>query len=557
MRWFLIGTILLSGIWGAALAISPDQITAEAPHLGARDSGREIIWAGGDDGNGIAFEGGIWDWDTIVTDPLQGWHSIDQTCDEHVYFYRVTEADFIAHGDPCNPMFPDTPGMLWCGIHEDEALWRSFPGGMGYQNGMCQNAISPEHEIHPATEDLAVEFEYFVDMEDGFDFAYAYVLCFDATGELLEERELGQLTGIVGSPDLPATFSGILPAGELNPLTVTVKIMLRVCADGGWSDEDGLYDSACGPFAADNVGVQIGTSSYLYRFNTGPDGWIFEKCPGVGAFMAVVHEDTWSDWLIAAGLSSWTMAENAVTFADQSSGGYPTQPPGHREMGISGPVPRIGGAFPNDTTLVRWDQFNAGMDWHYRLGYMYYPYTTATNPEPHWSPRGGQNVWYYGSGPGCGPCEINLTTLDGHAGVPLPADWDSVRFVLEVYNDYWPREITFGAPMLDNVQVGIQRTASSADEEISRNNGNQLYASRWDPHHAGAHIRFHLGEMTHVNLSLFDATGRQVEALLDGTRTTGEHFINWDGAGQSAGVYWVRMQTSSGFEASTRLLITN
>lgn len=554
MHRLLLGAMVcIFAAWGVAIAVAPDRTTTEGTPPSAPDAGRDIIWAGGDDGNGIAYEGGIWDWDTIVSDPLQGWHSVDKTCDQAIYFGRVTEADFIAHGDPCNPMFPDTPGMLWCGIHEDEAVCRGFPGGMGYQNSMCQSALSPGLAIDPVTEDLMIEFEYFVDMEEDFDFTYVYVLCYDAAGDLLEEREIGALTGIVGSPAAPENFGATISAGDLNPLTVTLKVELRVDSDGGWSDEDGQYDSSCGPFAADNVGVHIGAAAYLYRFNTGPDDWTFEKCPGVGAFMSVVPENTWTEWLIAAGISSWPMSDNAVTFTDLRPGGYPSHPAGHAEMGISGPVPHFGGAFPNDTTLVRWDQYNLSAPYIWRLGYMYFPYTVPGCPEPQWSPRRGQNVWFFGN-TGCGTNEINLTTLDGMAGEPLPAEWDSVRFVFEV--DSYDACFSSGAPTIDNVQVGIQYRVSAAEEEIGAIDGNHLYASRWDPRQGGARIRFHLGEVTQVNLSLFDATGRKVAILLDDTRTMGEHFLNWDGAGQPGGIYYLRMQTASGFEASTRLLIT-
>ena len=61
--------------------------------LFTRDVG-DTVFFGGDDGNGVAFEGGVWDFDTIVSDPLQGFTSRDKTANPGDYFARVTANDF-------------------------------------------------------------------------------------------------------------------------------------------------------------------------------------------------------------------------------------------------------------------------------------------------------------------------------------------------------------------------------------------------------------------------------------------------------------------------------
>ncbi len=72
----------------AALAMAPSgAVEPAAPPLSEAFPGQgasprrdppppDTLWFGGDDGNGIIIEDGIWDWDTIVS-------------------------DFVAHGDPC------------------------------------------------------------------------------------------------------------------------------------------------------------------------------------------------------------------------------------------------------------------------------------------------------------------------------------------------------------------------------------------------------------------------------------------------------------------------
>jgi hypothetical protein len=437
----------------------------------------DTVWFGGDDGNGIAFEGGIWDWDTIVSDPFQGWTSIDVTDNPGVYFQWANADSFIVHGDPCIPCFPDSSALLWCGIHEDEANERDFIGGMGYQNKMCQRAFSPQFSIAPAADSIDISFDYFNDTEPDYDYTYIYVLCYDETHELIEEYEVEYLHGIIGSPDDPVTYAAGLSPGTLDPATSTVKLELRLESDGGYSDEDGQWNTECGPFGADNVGITVGASGEFYDFNDGPQGWTFEKCEGIGTFMAVVPEGLWSEWTGHAGVTcECDLNGNAVSFVDLE--GSPFWPPGHvigqHERAISAVVPRSGYQSPAyNHTLCEWDHYaylrrSAGT--FYRPGYMIYPYTTETYPEPHWSPRMGQRTWYYtGDTPDCYLTGASFSSP--HDGTPMPAEWDSMRAVYEIATSCDMFGIppplcqyegeTWGSPVIDNFRVGLTRSVDA------------------------------------------------------------------------------------------------
>ncbi|MCK4305943.1 MAG: hypothetical protein KAY24_17020 [Candidatus Eisenbacteria sp.] len=439
---------------------------------------RDTIWFGGDDGQGIAFEGGIWDWDAIVTDPFQGWISIDMTSNPSVYFSRVTESDFLEHGDPCVPIFPGTTGEIWCGIHEDEADERGFVSGMGYQNNMCQRAFSPEFAIDPSADDIDLAFLFFNDTEPGFDYSYIYILCYDASEELTDEYLLESFDGVIGSPENPASYgeSGPeVPAGTLEGATVKIQLELRMVADGGWSDEDGLYPTDCGPFAADDLSIAVGTGSAFYDFEDGPQGWTFDKCEGVDSYMGIVPEEIWSLWVEEAQLPYCTLSGNALECVDEENSPYwpPGHPVGQREMMVSGPVAHAG-YDPQiwNTTILRWDEFSwlrYGAATFHRIGYLYYPYTTPGHPDPHWGGRMGNTVWMWtGDPPRCGLRGANLSTLDGNPGDPLPADWDSVKAVYEIVCGCEAFGIppaactdegdTGGTPVIDNFRVGLTET---------------------------------------------------------------------------------------------------
>ena len=92
-----------------------DQVIYENPAFTRDDP--DTVYFGGDDGTGSPVVGGVWDFDTIVSDPLQGWTSIDRTANPDDYFSWVDAQVFVDHNDPCTPMILGTAGQLWVGIH--------------------------------------------------------------------------------------------------------------------------------------------------------------------------------------------------------------------------------------------------------------------------------------------------------------------------------------------------------------------------------------------------------------------------------------------------------
>ena len=89
---------------------------------------------------------------------------------------------------------------------------------------------------------------------------------------------------------------------------------------------------------------------------------------------------------------------------------------------------------------------------------------------------------------------------------------------------------------------------------------NYLYAARPNPFRGTAAVRFSLAAPTHVNVSIFDVSGRLVRTLVDGAMDKGEHTQSWDGADNggnrvSGGIFWMKMHTQSGYTSSMRLVV--
>lgn len=534
----------------------------------------DTLWFGGDNGHGIALRDGLWDWDTDLPpgDPLHGWISVDQTVFPGTWFRRVTHEDAPAHGDLCDPVFGDTEALIWCGLHEDEATWHDFEAGLGYGNEFCQQALSPEFPIEPAAEDLEIRFRYFNDTEEDYDFTQALILGFDAAAEEIEEFAIAELTGIIGAPESPQDFHALLTPGTLDPNVVTARVALRMTSDGGWSDQDGSWDTRCGAFAADDVEIRVGESfAETYTFEEGTQGWSFDLCGAVGSFMASIPEDQWWPWLHEAGVYECSMSGNAVSFVDTLDNPWwpPGHPEGHHEMALSSAVPRAEiGAEDLLGAPVRFDTYGYPCDdiyncTYYRIGYVYYPYTTPINPEPRWSPRGGTDVWSSFGEAGCLLTGGDL--MHPPDGNPLPADWDSMRVVYEVVCSTFDQSgcETMGAPMIDNFRVGFAyEDLSGIDDPPAAHESRHpsLEAARFDARDGSARLSFDLPAGTEIVLAIFDSAGRLVRTLCSRPMEAGPHSVAWDGCYADGrrvarGLYRARLSTVEGYEVSRPVLI--
>ena len=444
--------------------------TLQAPGL-YRTLG-DTIWFGGDDGTGYAVEGGVWDFEGAGGD-YQGWTSIDQSAVEQIYFGRVSAADFAT--DPVSAMMGLGDHQIWCGIHEEDANLLDYATGMGYGNNYQQWARSPRYPVG----DVSVSLTYFADVEPGYDKIFLNVLCYDGFGELLPDGVIAlyDFTGVIGSPTNPQVWDDGIAAADLPAGTAEVQVELRFVSDWGYSDEDGRYDCVWGAFAADDIDLTVGSEHLLADFESGDDGFTFGVNEGVGRYMGLVDEPTYTDWMDTLGGQigcTCTLEGWALEFVDEEGSGHPVpgHPSGHMEMAISGIVDRSAyPAGPYNTTLVRRDAFEAmavQTGTMARLGYMVYPYSTPEHPEPHWSPRMGQDAFLYSSYGRCGEILSNLTTLNGNAGDPIPAGYERMRVTYEVWCSCESFGIpstvcidegaTTGTPVMDNVRVGLYPT---------------------------------------------------------------------------------------------------
>jgi len=382
---------------------------SQSPEAGGLPPASIWVWFGGlDESEGRAYnsqndgvERAIWTWDAGTADPLEGWTAVDLTAQADLYFGRATAADFAAGACPCIPMFPGEVGEIWCGGFENEAVESDWVLGMGYGNRWCQWARSPGYPI-AAGQEVAVDFEYFQDSDPSEDFTLVNILCYADT-EPLESYEVDRFSGRIGSYLTPALYTAIVPYAALPPGTNRVALEFRFISDEMDSDEDGGYSCACGPFAADDIRLRIGSVPYVFDFETNANGWTFSECPGIGAFMEVCPEPEWITCTYGPP-PSWppcAMSGNALWCATE----IPASPrPGHpqgQHVEMISPIvdaTEIPPQFGRRLVVAEWDAFQylpLQTGTFFRPRFQYYPYWTEDYPVARWSPTRGQNVWHY------------------------------------------------------------------------------------------------------------------------------------------------------------------
>jgi photosystem II stability/assembly factor-like uncharacterized protein len=100
------------------------------------------------------------------------------------------------------------------------------------------------------------------------------------------------------------------------------------------------------------------------------------------------------------------------------------------------------------------------------------------------------------------------------------------------------------------------------DEPLSVENGNntnpksvQLFPNYPNPFNPSTTIRFAIPQTTNLKLTIFDLLGREVETLVDGVLSAGEHLVEWKPTDAASGIYFYRLQTPLGSFTKKLLLV--
>jgi hypothetical protein len=212
---------------------------------------------------------------------MEGWIGVDESYSNLGYFRRVASSDpRFTSATKCVGSAGGLGGSysFWCGEFPGEADALCFGTGQGYGN--LWN-ICIQHSFTYGGGNATLGFQYKNETEDGFDYSFVYV---DTTGNG-NDVEVASYTGVVSGT---ASIT-LAPGSQLPRVAKPIKIRFCVATDGAWSDEDGLFPTACGAFAVDNISI-TGAITHAADFETSDNGWTLSPHrPGLGGEWANIY----------------------------------------------------------------------------------------------------------------------------------------------------------------------------------------------------------------------------------------------------------------------------
>ena len=267
--------------------------------------------------------------DVGATCSPQGWTVVDGTA-QIATFWHVD--DFVGTnvnpGDSLSALAGSK--SLWCGARASSSgLGCGYLLLPGYGSGW--NQLWQTKACIPITGNLDVSFLLETDSEPGYDATYLEYTN-DCSDDLREWFELDGGLGVWDDRQGPFVHTASYPVTGSS-----VRVRLRFASDGGFADDDGLYDSHAGAVVIDDLvveGLVMETFEGESLNATETEDWEAGLYPGYGAsYMALfpghslVQQDP-----CARNLSCMWAAILGSTYT-YACGGFPLQPAVPRKNG--------------------------------------------------------------------------------------------------------------------------------------------------------------------------------------------------------------------------------
>jgi hypothetical protein len=193
---------------------------------------------------------------------FEGWFGIDQTLNPLPYFRRNSTCAISGSFS------------LWAGVTLSEANTLCYVAGQGYGNSWTLTVSKTF--AYPGAGNVSFSYDYAVDSEPLFDFAYVMI---DTTGDgSADDLELAVYDDIVSGTE-SITLN---PGSDMRSNAGDFTLKFVAASDGGYSDEDGLYGSTCGLMVVDDVTLSGAVTDFT-DFEADLNGWAQETpVTGIG-----------------------------------------------------------------------------------------------------------------------------------------------------------------------------------------------------------------------------------------------------------------------------------
>ena len=172
-----------------------------------------------------------------------------------------------------------------------------------------------------------------------------------------------------------------------------------------------------------------------------------------------------------------------------------------------------------------------------------------------WDPNTEDDLWYYGvhrgTDAGFEPEPGNLVAT------PVSGEWFDGGWSWEA--GYWYKVSAVDRHGNGSLFAVLGPAEVTGDEPVPVPDATFLAQNVPNPFNPSTTIAFGLKERSRVSLRIYDAAGRLVATLLDGTRPTGRYSIEWDGRGPdgmnaASGVYFYRLRAGT-FEETRKMIL--
>lgn len=386
-----------------------------------------------------------WTFDHGDPDPFEGWTSDDLTTNNFTGFRRVNAPIWAAGGNMVNPPIIEGGASVWLGFFENEMDSACWSGDkIGYGNDWHQRFISPT--FTGAAGVVTLEFDYFYDTENAFDFVRVIIDDFTTLDTV------ATFTGKSGSYSVPLSFAQNIV------MNTSFRVIFEFDSDSSFSTEDGFYTPDIGAFGIDMIDVigitgVTGGESPPYNFETNLMGWVAEPTPGVGSFASVKNLAAYPPMPPGCQLDA-----NVVSFHNDSDSHDALQ---HERFfsPVLDLTPHGSGLL---NIVAEYDVFadmppadNIGFGW----GFTYYPWVCPASGDTTWSPPAGFPPTIDSQVPVCTRLRAfanDLTggTVSSAGAILVPAGSVSCKFYIEILSTSLVASGNI-SPLFDNIRVCV------------------------------------------------------------------------------------------------------
>lgn len=200
--------------------------------------------------------------------------------------------------------------------------------------------------------------------------------------------------------------------------------------------------------------------------------------------------------------------------------------------------------------------------WSYRS--FRFPFLFVTAPEADDTVHAGSDATLKWMSSGVGTVDIDCSYDGGMTwstlAVNYPARTDSITFSVSsdsatsvqfriVQSGEVDRGLTY---YTDSVAVS---SVTTGVEPIAKPYTYKLFNNYPNPFNPSTMISYQLAGPGHVTLTIYDILGREVATLVNAVQNAGEHSVKFDGSRFASGVYFYRLQTSSGFSEVKKMIL--